>query len=578
VADRTHSATSFAEVLRSRAESTPETTAFVFVEEDGSERALTYAELHGRACAAAAAIESENSSPTNPALLLFAPGLDYVAALFGCFYAGAPVVPAYPPDPLRISRTLPRLLAILDDAAADLVLTTEPLRESVEQWLRSGGSSSRVVATDELHGGDRGAGAPPSDALALLQYTSGSTRSPSGVMLTHEQLLSNAARMQVAFELSERDVVVTWLPPYHDMGLIGGVITSVYTGMRGVLMSPLTFLRRPITWLREISRHRATVTGAPNFAYDLCVRRTTPDQRAGLDLSSMEVAFSGSEPVRAETLTEFARAFAPYGFRREAFVPAYGLAEATLMVSGTRRLAGPRIVSADRDQLERGRVVESASGDAGARVLVGCGGPPIDHAIAIVDPSSLRKCPDGRVGEIWFSGPNVARGYWRKPEETRATFHATTSDTGEGPFLRTGDLGFLLDDQVFVSGRLKDVIVINGRNYHPVDVEKGCEAAVPGLRRGCGAVFPMESEDGREGIGIVYEVGGDDGDGHAGTLDAIRRAISRETSLRPETVALVPPRTVPKTSSGKVQRYLCKERLLADELDTVARWDASLSS
>ncbi|HEX8051916.1 MAG TPA: fatty acyl-AMP ligase, partial [Thermoleophilaceae bacterium] len=570
MADPAYSETSLAEVLRNRAESTPDDTAFIFLEEDGSEQPATYGELHSEARKVAAVIDAQNSSPGGPVLLLFAPGLDYVAALFGCFYAGAPAVPAFPPDPFRISRTLPRLLAILEDSAADLVLTTEPLRESLEEWLRSGGSSSRVVATDVPHGGaeNPAAGDPPSDALAMLQYTSGSTRSPSGVMLAHEQLLSNAARMQVAFEFSERDVATIWLPPYHDMGLIGGIIQSVYSGMRCVLMSPLTFLKRPITWLSALSRHRATVSGAPNFAYDLCVRRTKPEEREGLDLSNLELTFSGSEPVSAATLTEFSRTFAPYGFRHEAFLPAYGLAEATLMVSGTARLAGPRLFTADRDQLERGCVVESASGGDDARVLVSCGAPPIDHTVAIVDPSSLQKCPEGRVGEIWFSGPNVARGYWRKPEETRETFHATTSDTGEGPFLRTGDLGFLLDGQVFVSGRLKDVIVVNGRNYHPVDIEKGCEAAVPGVRRGCGAVFAMESPDGREGIGVVYEVGAGNGD-HAETLDAVRRAISMETSMKPEAVALVAPRTIPKTSSGKIQRYLCRERLLADELDTV---------
>jgi acyl-CoA synthetase (AMP-forming)/AMP-acid ligase II len=375
-------------------------------------------------------------------------------------------------------------------------------------------------------------------------------------MLAHEQLLSNAARMQHALELSTRDVVVSWLPPYHDMGLIGGVITSVYTGMRGVLMSPLTFIKRPITWLHEISRNRATVTGAPNFAYDLCVRRTTPEQRAALDLSSLEVAFSGSEPVRADTLMEFARMFAPCGFRLEASVPSYGLAEATLVVSASRRLVGPRILKAD------------------ARELVGCGAPLADHTVAIVDPVSLRSCPEGHTGEIWVSGPNVALGYWRKPADTQAVFHATTSDTGEGPFLRTGDLGFVLDGEVFVSGRLKDLIVINGRNYHPVDIEKGCEVAVPGLRRGCGAAFDVECADGGEGVAIVYEVAGDGDDQHAGILDAIRRAISSEMNLQPQAVALVRPRAIPKTSSGKVQRYLCKERFLADELETVARWDA----
>jgi acyl-CoA synthetase (AMP-forming)/AMP-acid ligase II len=570
-------ARSFGDVLQHRVDSAPSTTAFVFLEEDGSEHPMTYAELHRRACDVAAAIETGGNDANEPVLLLFPPGPDYVAALFGCFYAGAPAVPAYPPSPSRISRTLPRLLAIFEDSAAGAVLTIGVLKEYVEQWFQSSGGTAppRVIATDELaraEGGRASTEVAP-DTLALLQYTSGTTSSPRGVMLTHEHLLNNCARVYHTLGISAEDSAVIWLPPYHDLGLIGGIMQSVYAPMSCVLMSPMTFLRRPIVWLREMSRNRATTTGGPNFAYDLCVRRTTPEEREGLDLSNWEIAFTGAEPVSAQTIEDFSRTFAPYGFRREAFYPTYGLAEATLIVSGGTRMAGPKLIRVSRDRLEREGVADT-TGDSPTRVLVGCGTLPSDHRAVIVDPSSLRTRPDGHVGEIWFSSPSVAAGYWRKPLETQATFGAVTSDTGEGPFLRTGDLGFVLDGEVFVTGRLKDVMVINGRNYHPEDIEKACEAAVAGLRPSCGAVFGVGSDSGPESMVVVYEVAGEDADHHADTLEAIRRTVSMDVNVQPEAVVLIQPRTLPKTSSGKIQRFLCREQYLANELSAVARWDA----
>jgi acyl-CoA synthetase (AMP-forming)/AMP-acid ligase II len=570
---------SYGEVLRRRAESMPDATAFVFLEEDGSEQELTWAELDGRACAIAAAIEAERQDSAEPAVLLFAPGLDYIAALFGCFYAGTPAVPAFPPIPTRISRTLPRLLGILEDSAAGLVLTTRALGEAVEQWVGDarGTVSPRVVATDGLvgTGAVRGPIEVATDALALLQYTSGATSEPRGVMLTHDHLLSNSERIYDSFGVLAGDRVVIWLPPYHDMGLIGGVMQPVYGGMPTVLMSPITFLRHPIVWLREMSRTRGTTTGAPNFAYDLCVRRTRPEEREGLDLSDWEIAFTGAEPVNAQTIEDFSRTFAPYGFRREAFYPCYGLAEATLLVSGSKRMAGPKSVSVDRERLEREGIVEVATGDSRAREVVGCGTTPSGHRVVIVDPSSLRTCRDGQVGEIWFSGPSVAAGYWRRPQETEWTFGAVTSDTGEGPFLRTGDLGFMRDGELFVTGRLKEVMIINGRNYYPVDIERACETSVTSLRPHCGAVFGVPDESGREGLVIVYEVAGDDADEHAAALDAVRRAVSMDTNVTPEAVVLVEPRTIPKTSSGKVQRLLCREQFLSNQLSELARWEGN---
>ncbi|HEV7786800.1 MAG TPA: fatty acyl-AMP ligase, partial [Thermoanaerobaculia bacterium] len=442
------------EALRETAVSRPGQIAFTFLDEAGAATDLSYADLDRRALAIAARLQ-ELGGAGQRALLLYPPGLEFVAAFLGCLYGGVVAVPAYPPTS---ERTLPRLLAIAQDARPVLALTTSARLDKLQTLAARlpGFDSLAWVETDRIAADLAGAWRDPQpgpDTLAFLQYTSGSTAAPKGVMVSHGNLFHNEEMIRRAFGQSADSVIVGWLPLYHDMGLIGNVLQPLYLGAHCILQTPATFLQRPLSWLAAISRYRATTSGAPNFAYDLCVRRIGAEQRAGLDLASWEVAFNGAEPVRPDTLERFAAAFAPQGFRRKAFYPCYGLAEATLFVSGGGKGALP--------------VVEAA----GARGLVGCGRPWMDQRLAVVDPESGRPVSDGQEGEIWISGPSVAQGYWGQPEATERDFRARLAgdpaDAGEGPFLRTGDLGFLRGGELFVTGRLKDLIIVRGRNHYP---------------------------------------------------------------------------------------------------------------
>lgn len=568
----------FAQVLQEKARQSADVVAFRFAVEDGPAEEITYAGLDQRARAVATSIIAATPGRREPVLLLFVPGVDYLAGLVGCFYAGVPAVPAFPPGTTRLPRTMSRLLAIIEDAGADLVLTTAKIAPIMQEWLASAldGRTPRVVATDVIGDGDDGLlPAIPPNSVALLQYTSGSTSLPRGVMVTHPQLIENCADIARGFGLHEASSAALWLPPYHDMGLIGGILSPLAAGIPVTFMSPVTFLRRPLSWLHMVSRYRATITGGPNFAYDLCVRRATGADLDGLDLSSVEVTFTGAEPVRPDTIERFVERFEPYGFRAESFYPCYGLAEATLYVTGGKRLGGWRSVSVARDALELAGTARPAAPGEPARKLVSCGTPGPDTQMFIVDPARNVPLDAGRVGEIWIASPSVADGYWRRPDDSANTFGAMTT-TGEGPFLRTGDLGFLQNGELFVAGRMKDLIVLNGRNYHPVDIEQVCEAAVTGIRRNCGAAFAVEDDEASvEQLVVVYEADpGMNEEQHRAIIDGIRRTVSIELSVPAHTVVLVAPRTIPKTSSGKVQRWLCRRQYLARELTEVARWEA----
>jgi acyl-CoA synthetase (AMP-forming)/AMP-acid ligase II len=569
-------AESFAQLLYEKACRSADAVAFRFVLDDGRVEELTYAELDKRASAIAAGILEATSGRAEPALLLYAPGADYVAGLFGCFYAGVPAVPAFPPGTTRLHRTMSRLLSIIGDTDANVVLTTSDIAPPLEEWLASAldRRPPRVLATDMIDSGGEGRSpAIPPDRVAVLQYTSGSTSLPRGVMLTHAQLIANCADISRALGVHDASSAALWLPPYHDMGLIGGILTPLAASVPVTFMSPTTFLRRPLSWLHMVSRYRATITGGPNFAYDLCVRRAKDADLEGLDLSSVELTFTGAEPVRPDTIERFVERFEPCGFRAESFYPCYGLAEATLFVTGGNLVGGWRAVSVARDALELERTARSATPGESARKLVGCGAPGPDTRLLIVDPATNEPLGTGGVGEVWVSSPSVAVGYWQRAAESADTFQARTT-TGEGPFLRTGDLGFLRDGELFVAGRTKDVIVLNGRNYHPVDIEQVCEAAVAGIRGNCGAAFAVEDDEGAAAqLVVVYEVdAGMNEEQHRAAIEGIRRTVSIELNLPPHAVVLIAPRTIPKTSSGKVQRWLCRRQYLAGHLNEVARW------
>ena len=579
------------DILRWRAEHQPNQRAYTFLLDGEREEVhLTYAELDKQARAIAArlqrilrpfatlrAAQAQDTGGTGErALLLYPPGLDFIAAFFGCLYAGVVAVPSYPP---RRKRPSPRLQAIVQDAQPAVVLSHSTIRADVMRYPKPALMGLEWLVTDQSgHDlAEKQAGLwqmPPisSESLAFLQYTSGSTATPKGVMLTHGNLLHNFAIIQQGFEVTPNSVGVIWLPPYHDMGLIGGILEPLYVGMQVVLMSPIAFLQKPVRWLQAISRYQATNSGGPNFAYDLCVEKITPRERETLDLSSWEVAFNGAEPIRAETMARFVKAFEGCGFRRETFYPCYGLAEATLIVSGGLKGATPILYQVDESALLENKVVESTDGTT----LVGCGQSKLGQEIVIVEPESARRCAEGEIGEIWVKGASVAKGYWRQPEKTEATFHAYLSPPnvgggrgGAGPFLRTGDLGFSLDRELFVTGRIKDLIIIRGRNHYPQDIELTAQESHMALQPHCGAAFSVQME-GQERVVVLFELKRRHRKANVEEVaDAIRAAVAQQHQLDLYAVVLIRPARMPKTTSGKVQRHLCRKGFLENTLPVI---------
>jgi acyl-CoA synthetase (AMP-forming)/AMP-acid ligase II len=585
---------SLVDLLRARALCQSDRMAGTFlVDGERGEISLTYAGLDERARAIAARLQ-ELELQGQRALLLYPPGLDYIAAFFGCLYAGVIAVPAYPPDLARLDRTLPRLRAIMEDARPAVALTTS-LFVGMAGMLSDQTSQSKPLqwlATDTIANSLAYAWQDPaanSATLAFLQYTSGSTSIPKGVMVTHGNLLHNSRQITEACELTPDSCVVSWLPPYHDMGLIGTILNPIYGGFPTILMSPLDFLQRPVRWLQAISRFHATTSGGPNFAYDLCARKVTAEQRATLDLSSWSVAFNGAEPIRAETLDRFASAFAPSGFSRTAFFPCYGLAEATLIVSGASKSTLPVIQAVQADALVHGQAMLAEAGEPGTQLMVGCGMILGQQRVVIVDPETSIPCCPGEVGEIWVSGPSVAAGYWNRPDETESTFGAYLAPIRQGPYLRTGDLGFIAHGELFVAGRRKDLIIVDGCNHYPQDIELTVEQSHPALRPGCCAAFAV-SGSGTERVVVAVEVDRryrpaqqpsqvvHDYDRNSSQtlscqelIKVIRQAVAQSYDVRVDSVALLKSGSIPKTSSGKIQRHACRAGFLAGTLD---QWDA----
>ena len=559
------------ELLQERTRERPDAVGFTYLSDGEAEReTLSHADLDRRASAIAAALHAAGAAPGDRALLLLAPGLDYVSAFFGCLYAGVVAVPSYPPDPFRPERTLPRLIGVVDDADPVIALTTSDLLAFIDGLGEHAPPLRKLrwIAVDAVPDETAAPVAVDPDSTAFLQYTSGSTAAPRGVMVSHENLLHNLGMIQRYFGTDSDTQALIWLPPYHDMGLIGGLLQPLYAGCPVTLLSPLHFLEQPMRWLRMISSLGVTVSGGPNFAYELCARRATPEEVDQLDLSTWQVAFNGAEPIRPATLDRFAAVFGPAGFRADAFLSCYGLAEATLIVSGTERGKPVPRLQVDRDALAGNTAVASGGGEEVS--LVSCGSGAADQEIAIVDAGTGRRCPDGVVGEIWVTGPSVARGYWRRPEETERVFGARIAGEDAG-YLRTGDLGFQLEGRLVVTGRRKDLLVVRGRNHYPHDIEYTAEHAHPALRVGCSAAFQVADDRDEDRLVLVMEVRGASETVDGAEITArVREAVALVHGLRAHTVLLVRAGTVPKTSSGKIQRSLCRARYLAGELTEAA--------
>jgi amino acid adenylation domain-containing protein len=567
-------------ILRRRAEEAGDRLAYAFLADGEIEARLDWAGLDARARALAAALRElgvhgqrgKSGEDGGRVVLLFPPGLAFVTAFFGCLYAGAVAIPALPPRPRRAD---PRLSGILRDARPQLLLTSSELLPALAALEAEIPELAAVPRLAEASVGSDLAGlwtepAVGPDSLAVLQYTSGSTATPKGVMVRHGSLLHNEELIRRAFGQSAESVIVGWLPLFHDMGLIGNVLQPLWVGASCYLMSPLAFLQRPLRWLEAIDRFRATTSGGPDFAYELCVRKIGSAERERLDLSCWRAAFNGAEPVRASTLARFAEAFAPCGFRPEAFQPCYGLAEATLLVAGGRTATAPLVVDLDAAGLESGWIVSPADKGARRRALVGCGCPL--QEVVIVDPEARARCPEDRVGEVWVRSESVAAGYWERPEETSETFGAFLA-AGEGPYLRTGDLGFLCGGELFLTGRSKDLIVLRGRNHYPQDLELTVERSHPDLRPGAGAAFAVEAvEEGcEERLVLVHETARHPRAGIEEIAHAVRRAVAEEHGAAVSDLVLIRPESLPRTSSGKVRRRACREAYLGGGLTIVGR-------
>lgn len=557
------------EVARWRAERQGDERAYEFLL-DGEARSatLTYAELDRRARTIAAELQRRGARGER-VLLVLEPGLDYVAALFGCFYAGAVAVPVYPPDPFRIARTMPRLQAIFRGAECGFLLSTDELLGGPSSALRRtcprGAIDIRTVPPDALD--DWRPAEARGDHLALLQYTSGTTGEPRGVAITFDNLQYNLRCMEQLLDVPDA-VAMHWLPPYHDLGLVGGVFLPLFAGRRVVLMSPLHFMQRPARWLEAISRHGATSSAAPNFGYELCLRKISEAECEGLDLSRWQVAVSGAEQVRSETLDRFCERFAPFGFRREAFVPAYGMAETTLMVSISRLHVPPVERDYAAGALADSRVAPRNGKPESMRRLIGCGPPGPEIDLRIVSPAT-REVVDG-VGEVWVRGPGVASGYWRSPEATAEAFAAELAN-GEGGFLRTGDLGFVDQGELFIVGRRKETLILGGRNYFPQDIELAIQAQHPAFKADGGAVTAVEA-DSQERVVVFQEVQRPKRHDLDELVRLIRTMVAEETLQEPYAVVLLPVGELPKTSSGKTRRAECWREFQQGALSVVAAW------
>ena len=564
---QTHS--SLVTLLAKRAETQPDERAYIFLSDRGAEEAvLTFRELHEAAQALAVQL-TRITRPGDRAILVFPPGLEFMIAFFGCQIARVIAVPMM----------LPRRQGVRD-ASAGIMANCEPsvaltnpafsirkdlharfLREQIP-WLS--------VDLTHLEPGAADLPLPDPQDIAFLQYTSGSTSDPKGVAVSHANLLANLEMIRLSLGTTKQSTYVNWVPLYHDMGLILNALEAFYVGATCVLMAPNAFMQRPLNWLRAIHHYGAEVGCSPNFGFDLCVSRYRADQMHDVDLSSWKIALNGAEPVHAETITRFSETFASHGFHPGAIFPAYGMAEATLLIAGGHRGAGHVTRTVSRSGLQA-HAVRASLDEADIQILVGCGRALVNERIAIVEPESSERLAADQVGEVWVTGPNVARSYWRNAEATKAGLSARIAGDDDGAnWLRTGDLGFLDEaGELFITGRIKDLIIIRGINHYPQDIEHTVQSLHPALRQNCGAAFSIPDERGEETLVVVQEIERTE----RNRIDPneitglIREGVTDEHELFARHIVLIRPGTLPKTTSGKIQRGLARALWLEGRLD-----------
>ncbi|MGJ4994237.1 fatty acyl-AMP ligase [Bradyrhizobium sp. HKCCYLS3077] len=560
---------SLAALLEARAHAQPDDRAYLFLNDRGAEEAgLTFGELHAKARRLAARL-ADQAQPGDRALLVFPPGLEFFVAFFGCLIAGLIAVPMMMPRRLGARDASG---AIIADCAPTLALSSAAFALRGDLQDRFARDGLRWLAVD-LAAADDAVAVPAhrieTEDIAFLQYTSGSTSQPKGVAVSHANLLANSEMIRLALGNTSQSTYVNWVPLYHDMGLILNALQTLYVGALCVLMAPNAFTQRPLNWLRAIGRYGAEVACGPNFGYDLCVARYRAEQMQDVDLSGWKVALNGAEPVRAETLRRFAETFAAHGFAPGTLYPAYGMAEATLLISGGRRGAGAVLRDVSHRALQAHHATTPAAPDD-VRTIVGCGRALSGERIAIVDPETRAKLAPDQVGEIWVNGPNVARSYWRNAAATKADLRATIDGDQDGAlWLRTGDLGFLdADGELFITGRIKDLLIIRGVNHYPQDIEATVQATDPALRPNCGAAFSVPDEDSSETLVVVQEVERTerkriDIEELAGL---IRERVTEAHEVFARHVVLIRPGQLPKTTSGKIQRRRARQLWLDGEL------------
>lgn len=562
-------------VALQRAMDHPEKTAFNFLK-DGEEdlESISYAVLDKRAQSLAARLQSV-SKIGDRALLLISPGLDFIVTFFACLYARIIAIPLYAPHPARLENSIIFTLRVLEDATPSIVLLNQSLLDAIKKKQEISEKFRKIksfIAVEEDQKDWIGKWKQPiitADNIAFLQYTSGSTSSPKGVMVTHKNLYFNLNLIEKSFGQTNQSQVLIWLPPNHDMGLIGGILQPFFTGSTSTLMSPLFFLQKPVRWLNLISKLKITTSGGPNFAYELCLKKVKPEQRDKLDLSTWEVAFNGAEPISKNTMVRFAEFFGPCGFKKEALLPCYGLAEATLLVSGGPKNRGLRFKNLEKTSLDNHEIKFSEKSNEGTKEVVSCGkiGEGID--VKIVDPKSLEECTNQKIGEIWISSQGVAKGYWNNPTVSDSTFRSYLSNNGDGPFLRTGDLGFISESELYVVGRLKNLIIIDGKNHYPHDIESIIESSHPAVFPGGSAVFSID-ENGKEKVIAVAEIQHRMLDSLEELKKAVRNSVGKNYDLPIADIIITSPGQIPRTTSGKIKHFECRKKYLTGKLKEIS--------